>query len=116
MKCSKHPKYQAKRAPAADCEPCRQIWSSASKAGVTGAAAKLIAARRDWCMVPDPPDTAVDELSVLVKHNDSVGVRLRVSSADAIEMLRGLGWAGHSRESLDSLCRRRLGRKTYATP
>jgi hypothetical protein len=26
MKCKKHPRYQAKRPPRADCEACRQIW------------------------------------------------------------------------------------------
>lgn len=27
MKCKKHPKYQAKRMPTADCQPCRDIWN-----------------------------------------------------------------------------------------
>lgn len=81
----------------------------------TSPAAKLIASRRDWCGVPDPTPAALHELTLLVNHNDSVSVRLRVSAADALTMLNGLGWSGRSRESLDSLCRRRLGRKTYAT-
>lgn len=26
MKCKKHPKYQAKKMPRADCKPCWEMW------------------------------------------------------------------------------------------
>jgi len=80
-------------------------------------AAALIASKRPL-QTPDPSDHGLNALSELIAHNDQCGSNnAKVSATSAIKMLREhYSWAGNGRTALDSLCARRLGRKTYGTP
>lgn len=126
--CPKHRTYQAKRKPTADCDPCRQQWAESEHnpantslaadlraAKAAPAAAKLIAAAKARQFTAAPPEAALAGLREVLAYNDTVPLRARVSADDAIAMLAEHGWTCRSRQGLDSLCRRVLGRKTYGT-
>ncbi|HEY3496233.1 MAG TPA: hypothetical protein VGK73_16150 [Polyangiaceae bacterium] len=77
----------------------------------------LISKARAELALPDPSPEALAELRKLIDHNDACGsMRGRVRAERAVEMLRGLGWAGGSRQALDTLCTRVFGRSSYGTP
>lgn len=81
----------------------------------SGLATALIAAAKARQFTAAPPEAALTELREVLAYNDTVPVRARVSAADATDMLAAHGWTCTSREGLDSLCRRVLGRKSYGT-
>lgn len=78
-------------------------------------AAALIAAAKQRQFTAAPPEAALADLREIIAYNDTVPLRARVSADDAINMLGKHGWTCRSRQGLDSLCRRVLGRKTYGT-
>lgn len=85
------------------------------RAALAPSAAKLIAAAKQRTAVEAPSDDGMAELRALVEYNDTVPCPARVSADDALEMLRGYGWARASRGALDALCKRAFGRKSYGT-
>lgn len=125
MTCKKHPRYQAKRAPTADCQRCRDMWESTSM-GTSAAsfpkpaqarltAADLIAKKAGLRKHAAPSAEALKELREILAYNDEARhIGDRVSKADAIQMLRAHGWAAHGTQTLDRLCQEVLDRKSYA--
>lgn len=57
----------------------------------------------------DPPPEALAELDKIMAHNAKVGRYERVRAVDALEMLRGYGWA-REYNTFQRLVRRRYGR------
>lgn len=121
--CKKHPTYQAKRAPTADCGSCRAIYAAAQPSEVRTdkpvsgkrlRAADLIAkkVKRGHGV---PSDEAMKELREIVAFNDTRShVADKVSKADAVELLRTFGWGGRNGSTLDRLCQEVLDRRSYA--
>ena len=57
------------------------------------------------------------ELRKLCAYNDEqISRDKRVGSHTAIKILNTFGWSGHSPRSLNQLCEKALGRRSYATP
>lgn len=65
--------------------------------------------------VADPSEHALAELKAVLEYNDAAPWGKRVSADAAMEMLAGLGW-DRSRATLDAVCRRIFGRRSYGTP
>jgi hypothetical protein len=81
-------------------------------------AAALIAKASRGTAKDEPPAEAVAALRKLCAHNDTQTSNVKkVGSGAAIEMLHThYGWKGVSLSSLNSVCRRILGRKSWGTP
>lgn len=64
-----------------------------------------------------PPPEALDALRRICAYNDSeTSPTKKVSMSSAVELLQtNYAWTGTSRSSLDSLCRRALGRKSWGS-
>jgi hypothetical protein len=76
----------------------------------------LIAKVRLGTSIAPPSSAAMAELRKVLAYNDATRAPTkRVSIDAAIEMLRGMGWQGSSKSSLDRVCRE-IGRRSYGTP
>lgn len=78
----------------------------------------LIAKVRSGTSRAMPPLAALDALRKILEHNDVTSAPTkRVGSQAAIDMLQEhYGWQGSSLSSLNNLCRRAFGRKSWGTP
>ena len=78
----------------------------------------LIAKVASGTMRAQPPPEALAALRKILTHNDATSApNKRVGSQAAIDMLQEhYGWQGASISSLNTLCRRALGRKSWGTP
>lgn len=85
------------------------------KRAVPTAAAALIAKAREGQHTSDPSADALKALQEILEYNDGAPRPRRVSCDAVLEMLHAAGWQG-ARCSLDALCRRRFGRRSYGTP
>jgi succinylarginine dihydrolase len=98
--------------------PKKQVRTCADAPTTTaGLADALIAERQRGTSRPLPSGEALAELQKVLAWNDThTAPTKKVSRAQAIEMLRKLGWTGESETSLDKVCREALGRRSYGTP
>ena len=81
----------------------------------TDAAAELIASAKRGQHMAEPNAKALAVLEKVLAYNDGAPHKRRVSAEAMLETLHGFGWLG-ARPALDSLCRRRFGRRSYGTP
>lgn len=89
----------------------------ANETRLNPAAALIAKAKTASAVVPHPSKAAMNELRLLIEHNDTTSTQREKVGADAaINMLRSMGWIGRSRTTLDTLCKVALKRKSYGTP
>lgn len=84
----------------------------------TSPADALIASVKHGTSRALPPPEALEALRKVIAHNDHTSAPTkRVGSQAAIDMLQEhYGWQGTSLSSLNNLCRRAFGRKSWGTP
>ena len=66
--------------------------------------------------MPDPSREAQAELRKILEWNDSARWNQRVGHPAVLQLLQTMGWQGRNRQTLDRLCARLFGRKTFGTP
>lgn len=81
----------------------------------TDAADALIASAQRGRHLAEPNAKALAVLEKVLAYNDGAPHKRRVPAEAMLETLRGFGWNG-ARHALESLCRRRFGRRSYGTP
>lgn len=95
--------------------PRRSNYQTPSATKKPRTAAELIATKvvgRPDNTLPLPCAEALVQLAEMLTHNDS-GAQPHMSREDAIELLQGYGWAGNSKQALDTLCKK-IGRASFA--
>ncbi len=61
-----------------------------------------------------PSAKALAELRTIVDHNDTCDRAVKVTVEATIELLRDHGWAGRTRQALNSVCVNYLERTSFA--
>lgn len=89
--------------------------SSKKPATTAGAAALIAAAQAKAVSTPDLTPEQLAELTTIVNHNDSAGLRTRVPARSTLDLLGQLGWTGRSKRALDHVCQKQLGRTSFGT-
>lgn len=92
-----------------------QLKGNALKTQRRTQADALIAKASRGHAIEEPSATALAELQKVLEYNAGAPWGKRVSAEAALEMLASLGW-DRGRQALDTLCRRRFGRRSYGTP